>query len=313
MALNQNTVGIILATYNGEKYLQAQLDSICNQDFSSWHLYVRDDGSQDKTLQILEKKYYEIPDKMTIVTSTLGNCGVIGNFSELLSQTKEQYILFSDQDDVWKPNKISISLEKMKLLERQFGCHLPLLVHTDLTIVNEHLQVIHPSFKQFARLNFRLFTSLNRLLVQNVVTGCTMLINRPLADLSMPIPKDVVMHDWWIALCAAAFGQIGWIDGSTIYYRQHGKNSVGAKPYALKSYLKRWWKGDVKQDKRQEQANLFYDRFNDKLDSNQKQLLSGFKQYCEGSFFEKRQSIVKYQFYRSGLLRKLYDWICRFS
>jgi hypothetical protein len=152
------------------------------------------------------------------------------------------YLFCSDQDDVWHPDKIERQLATMAAAEQKTRSGTPLLVHSDLTVVDDALRVIHPSFMRHQRIRHEDVAPLNTLLVQNFVTGCTCLLNRPLAEACLPLPESIIMHDWWIALCAAACGAIHYLDQPTLLYRQHGRNEVGAVGFwsTLNIWRKSW-------------------------------------------------------------------------
>jgi glycosyltransferase involved in cell wall biosynthesis len=229
-----STIDILLATYNGGAYLEEQLVSIEAQTHSNWRLIARDDGSADGTPDSLARFQDRHPDKVTIIQDDDGNLGLVQNFSRLMSVSTAPYAAFCDQDDVWVPEKLSVCLERMRELEAEHGSDKPLLVFTDLTIVNEELKVIHPSFWQYQSLQPQRCNDLNRLLLQNVVTGCTALISRSLIRKAVPIPEGAIVHDWWLALVAAGFGRSRFVSLPTVLYRQHSLNVIGAKPFTLK-------------------------------------------------------------------------------
>ena len=222
-------VTILLATLNGEKYLKAQLESIAAQTYENWQLVVGDDGSTDQTLEILKEFQKEHPNQVTIYENNPPFGSAKGNFINLLRNSYGPHFMFCDQDDVWKRDKIYLTLQKMEALETRYGDKVPILVHSDLSVVDENLEMVAESFFQYANLPKRVM--LNRLIVQNSVTGCTVMINRCLQQFflrQLPIPK-IIMHDYWAALSAKVFGKIGFVNEPTMLYRQHGHNSVGAK------------------------------------------------------------------------------------
>lgn len=222
-------IEILLATYNSEKYLTDQLDSLFEQTFEDWHLTVQDDGSTDKTVDILRKYAAVYPEKMTVHVNEKNLGGAKYNFYDMLLKADADYVMTCDHDDVWLPDKMERTMATMKDLEAQNAPDIPLLVHTDLTVVDENQTIVAASMFFQQQLDAGR-TSLRELLVQNMVTGCTVMVNRALLSL-LPrnIPANMVMHDWWMALVAAAFGAIGFVKDPTILYRQHGNNEVGAK------------------------------------------------------------------------------------
>ena len=230
-------VTILLATLNGEDYLKAQLESIAAQTYENWQLVVGDDGSTDDTISIIEEFSEKHPDQVTIIKNDPPQGSAKDNFISLLRNSYGPYFMFCDQDDVWKPDKIYLTLQKMESLEARYGDKIPILVHSDLSVADSNLEMIAESFFQYADIPKRIV--LNQLMVQNSVTGCTVMINRCLQQYflrELPISK-IIMHDYWAALIAKVFGKIGFVNESTMYYRQHGNNSVGAKNAKNPVYL----------------------------------------------------------------------------
>jgi len=137
-------------------------------------------------------------------------------------------IFFSDQDDIWLPHKIARQLQSLREMERQHGPGTPLLCYSDLEVVDQKLHQIHPSFMRYENLRHESHNPIHVLLTQNVVSGCAVVINRNLLEFVTPIPNEVILHDWWLAICAAACGRIGYIDEPLVRYRQHSGNHIGA-------------------------------------------------------------------------------------
>ncbi|MHB8876701.1 MAG: glycosyltransferase family 2 protein [Myxococcaceae bacterium] len=223
-------VFVVLATYNGVRYLDEQLRSLRDQDFSAWELLARDDGSTDGTPELLRR--HAIHDRRLKVLEGRGRLGVIANFGELMRVAVRHgadYVFPCDQDDVWKPQKMSRALALMSELEARHGRETPILVHSDLEVTDGALRTVHESYLKFERIRRHPSAPLNLLLMQNSVTGCAALLNRQLLEIALPFPEGCIMHDWWIALCAAARGHIGFLPHSTILYRQHFSNQVGSR------------------------------------------------------------------------------------
>lgn len=228
--MSEATVVILLSTFNGAEYVAEQIESIRRQTMSDWMLLVRDDGSSDETVQIVGK-LAETDRRIVLTEDGKGNLGPAGSFGLLLQSAAEAgacYVALADQDDVWRPDKLARELQLLRSREAEVGADTPILVHSDLTVVAEDLSVVHPSFLRFQGLERAAGAPLGRLLVQNFVTGCTVVVNRALLDVATPLPK-VAMHDWWLALCAAALGQLAYLPEPTVLYRQHGRNAAGAR------------------------------------------------------------------------------------
>jgi rhamnosyltransferase len=224
------STGILLATYNGAPYLREWLASLERQTFSNWQLLVRDDSSTDTTSAILAEAA-AADRRIRVLHDSFGRQGPAQNFGLLMKAAlvrKFDHVAFADQDDVWLPDKLARQLDLMRRAEESGGCGVPLLFHSDLTVVDERLTTLHPSFMRWSDLPSGDAVTAARLLVRNSVVGCTMLANRALLDLAVPAPAEMVMHDWWLGLLAATKGQLLYEDAPTVLYRQHANNEVGA-------------------------------------------------------------------------------------
>lgn len=224
----QPAISICMATYNGERFLRQQLDSILAQSNQDWQLLVRDDGSDDDTVPIVEDYASRLPGRIRLVTDGGGRLGANLNFGKLLEYADTEYIMFSDQDDVWLPNKIDLTLNAMKAAEQIYP-DKPVLIHTDLKVVDSDLNIIADSMWSYQKLFPEIGDDLSKIMAQNVVTGCTVVINRKARDVSTPIPAEAIMYDWWIAIRVAKHGKIVYISTPSILYRQHPGSEIGAK------------------------------------------------------------------------------------
>ncbi|OUJ73884.1 glycosyltransferase family 2 protein [Hymenobacter crusticola] len=222
-------VTILLATYNGAKYIEEQLDSILQQTHTNWELLIRDDTSSDATLRIIATYQARFPDRIFIINDDLGNLGSTLNFNALLRLARKKdaaYIMLCDQDDFWLPDKIAYSLAKMRSLEHKYGKNFSLLIHTNFHYVNTELKIIKAS-RNFQATKIPQL-NLCHLLAQNPVYGCTTILNSKLLNVIGDIPPRAENHDYWIAMVASALGKIYYADKKTILYRQHGKNISGS-------------------------------------------------------------------------------------
>ena len=259
---------VLLATYNGAEFLSDQIQSIQEQTISNWILLVRDDGSEDSTRDVLDKLAAK-DKRIRCVHDTLGSLGAARNFGELMRLAwveEAEIIFFSDQDDVWLSTKMREQIDVLDNMEESHGRDTPILVYSDLEVVDRWLQPIHHSFMRYQGLTHEAQYPVRVLLTQNFVTGCATVINRSLLKLAVPLPPDVVMHDWWLALCAAVCGQIGYLPNATLRYRQHDSNQIGAQRILAmmnpsSSRTRRWWKeGGSRLFKSIEQAGLLSER-----------------------------------------------------
>ena len=224
-----DNLAILLATYNSEKYLRQQLDSVLNQSYTDWKLYIRDDGSKDKTLEIVNE-YIQRDDRLYLLHDEVKGRGAKNSFLWLLEQTDSSYTMFCDHDDVWFPEKIEVTLKQMLEMEQIYPT-LPVVVHTDLEVTDPELKTISPSFWEYTRLN-AIVNNMRMIPVNNVVTGCTMLINKKAKEVAFPVHPDALMHDSWITLRVLSNkGIVSALPRATIFYRQHGANTLGAIKY----------------------------------------------------------------------------------
>lgn len=227
-------IHILLSTYNGERYLSEQLDSIIAQTVADWRLFVRDDGSTDTTVQLLEK-YAKADRRIRLITDG-ENIGACRSFERLLTQCGEvDYYAFADQDDVWKPEKLAVCMEEMQRQE-QLLLGKPIVVHTDLQVVDEHLHPIAQSFWQYGGICPAILDdNIHFLAICNSVTGCAMLMNEAARQAVLPFPPHVYMHDAWIGIrVLAAGGVVVPVYQTTICYRQHTDNVCGAQHYRFR-------------------------------------------------------------------------------
>ena len=234
MRPSTRSVDILLATYNGGRFLAEQLQSLERQTFRSWRLIARDDGSTDATRALLADFQARHPAAVRLIEDSGARLGAAGNYARLLQAMTADFGLFCDQDDVWQPDKIE-SLLTMALAHERPG--VPLLVHSDLAVVDQDLRLVAPSFWRYQFIRPER-CQWSRLAVQNVVTGCACLFNDALRRAALPIPPEAIMHDWWLALVAATVGDIRWTDAVTVQYRQHDGNDTGAKAWGP-VYLRR--------------------------------------------------------------------------
>lgn len=230
--MQSKSVQIVLATYNGARYLPAQLDSIFAQQAYFSEILISDDGSKDNTLEVIEQYTNRYPGKIKVVPKKAGQKGAASNFSNLLEWSTADYVLLCDQDDVWDEDKINSMTARIRALEAQYSAEKPLLVHSDLRVVDDQLRQISGSLFDYQNLD-KHSSSLTDCLCQNSVTGCTVIVNRALIRMALPVAPQAVMHDWWLALVAAAFGRIEFVDKPYISYRQHASNTLGAKGWGI--------------------------------------------------------------------------------
>lgn len=215
-------VDVAMATYNGAIYIVEQIESIERQSFKNIRLHISDDNSSDGTLQLISGR--EIISEIHV---NKRNVGPSQNFWKAMSLCKSDYVAFCDQDDTWRSDKIHLLMERLLLIEQEKGKNHPILVYSDLTLVDSNLKLLSESFFRTTGKS-KNCSDPRDFIVSNHIPGCTMLMNRALIDKAGTLPLDVRMHDWWIALIATLVGTLSYIDAPLINYRQHGNNAVGA-------------------------------------------------------------------------------------
>lgn len=234
-------VDVLLATFNGAPYLAQQLDSILAQTHQNFRLLISDDGSTDATTHILDSYRARFGSRMVILPYAGRGRGVTRNFENLMLASLQDgvagWAAFADQDDVWLPHKLERLVREMTGVERAIGSEKPCLVHSDLTVVDERLQTIAPSFVEYQQMNPSACSPLSLLSV-NQVTGCATLVNRALLSIALPIPSQAILHDWWCALVSGC-GHRSYLHTPLLLYRQHGANQVGARSRSLAGRLLR--------------------------------------------------------------------------
>lgn len=244
------TIGVLLAAYNGEAYLPEQLASLRSQDDPAFTVIIQDDGSSDHTPDVLSE-LVQADGRFRLGCESGGHLGAIGNFLSLLGQDTSDYSALCDQDDLWEPNRLSRCREALEAAEARYGAETPLLVHSDSRVMDVHGHILHESFFEHQGWDSSA-VGLRRLMVQNNVTGCTLMINASLRRLIVAHAdaNQMHMHDWFIAMTAAAFGRIIFLDEPLVRYRQHGDNVKGASRDTLSrrgmQALSRWQKGKAR-------------------------------------------------------------------
>ena len=219
---------VLLTAYNGSAHLPALLDSLESQTDPDFEVLLQDDGSEDGTGSLLADQCAKDP-RFSFGNEQGRHLGAAGNFLSLIRQTDADHVLLCDQDDFWEESKIAVLKQTMREMEAEYGADTPLLVHSDCSLISEEGDLIGDSFFRHQGWDPKAVT-LPPLLVQNNVTGCTIIMNAPLRRLiaSHARAKDLFMHDWFIALTAASFGKIRFVGQPLTRYRQHGDNAIGA-------------------------------------------------------------------------------------
>lgn len=306
------SVDILLATWNGARFLREQVDSVLAQDDQDWRLLIRDDGSTDDTSAIIADYAARHPGRVVAVDCPSAGKGALGNFGALLAASSAPYVMCCDQDDAWIPGKVALTRARMRQLEAEHGAGKPLIVHTDLAVVDGDMRELCPSLWQFQGIDPRL-DRLNRLLVQNVITGCAMMANRRCLELSLPVPASAMMHDWWMGLVACAFGAIAWDPTPTVRYRQHGGNTLGAQAYSGWEVLKKAaakarlpkLNARYRIEANLAQGRAFLARYRATLPPRHLRTVEAYVRLGEAGWFSRRGLVLRHGFWKIGAMRNL--------
>ena len=248
-----------MATYNGEKYLAEQLDSIINQTYHNWNLLIRDDNSTDRTLEIIQD-YQKKDNRIKLLKDNEGNLGIVKNFEELLKNSESEFIMFSDQDDIWIENKLDVYLktaEKIKI--KGF------LLHSDAILFDKNKSnILKDTFIFKKAIN----KGLENVFFNYFVQGATILISKEIKNFILPFPKEVYLHDRYIHLISELFFERIFVNEALIYYRQHGDNQIGAKNTIRELLSKRYF------DERDRQLiKVIYNKYGSLLADDKKKLI----------------------------------------
>lgn len=290
------SVAILMSTYNGEKYIQGQLDSIVNQTYIDWRLYIRDDGSSDRTKDIIKKNALKDERIIFINANYSKNIGVVKSFFSLLEFAKANYYMFCDQDDIWLPNKIECTVQQANVQDM----NIPLLVHTNMTTFSDNLGIINRRFYGNSSID-----NLNRMVSSNSVTGCTMLINNSMKSLIInDANSNIIMHDWWIGLCAASIGHIVYIESPTIMYRLHNDNLVGTDTN-LKDRMRRLFNYNHEISRQKNailQSRLLLLNHSNEMISSKRRIIEIFVDLNNQTFFKRMNSIIRFKLKKNSIL-----------
>lgn len=307
--LDDNTVAICMATYNGDKFIDEQIQSILNQTVRNWILFIRDDNSKDYTVQRIRRFIEQYPMKIVLIDDpTLVGGSSKKNFSSIVQWIKNNYdfnyFMFADQDDYWLPDKIEKTLSTMKHVEEKTTG--PVLIHTDLKVVDSKLNELGSSFFRYRSLDPNV-KDLNHLLIQNNTTGCTMMWNKALNDIVSLSDDKVAMHDWWLAIAACCFGTIEYVKDATILYRQHETNVVGATRVNTLSFIimRLMGKNHVRETLKLsvDQAGAFLEFYKDMLNPEQYNVISSFSKLYSHNKIVRIAQVIKNKYLKQGVVQ----------
>lgn len=257
--IENKKIDILMATYNGEKYLVEQLDSIINQTYHNWNLLIRDDNSTDKTLEIIQN-YHKKDKRIKILKDNKGNLGIVRNFEELLKSSESEFIMFSDQDDIWVENKLDMYLKMIEKIKNK-----GFMIHSDAILFDKNKSnILKDTFISKKAIN----RGLENVFFNYFVQGATILISKEIKNFILPFPKEVYLHDRYIHLISELFFERIFVNKALIYYRQHGDNQIGAKNTIRELLSKRYF------DERDRQLiKVIYNKYGSLLTDDKKKLI----------------------------------------
>lgn len=299
-----------MCTFNGEKYIREQLQSIADNTMTEWMLYASDDKSTDNTRVILQDFYKKYPDKVKIAVHEEQN-GVALHFLEMIQKVSEEMldedvIMLCDQDDVWYKNKLEVTLEHMNSLIDKYTNQIPLLVCSDVQVVDENMLQISPSFREMNHYSIRNI-DFSHLMMENKVQGCTIMINKTLAVKIKELPKNISMHDSWLGLIASALGKIDYITSPTMAYRQHASNVKGTMNYwqMIRMQFQNLSMQKYTVYREALQIKEFLRIYDIELDDYFRQAAKAFASLEQQGFWTKRKNIIKYHMWKTGIVRNI--------
>lgn len=308
-----NRIAVLLSTYNGERYLAEQLESLWAQTVSDFDLVIRDDGSTDGTLALLHAVHAARPMQVRLIdrgrvdpAAPAQRLGPKDSFARLLAHVDAPYVAFCDQDDRWMPDKLETTLAAIKRAEALHGCDTPVLACSDAIITDQQLNPIGPPYL----VKHRLTTShgreltLARLLFRNYAIGATTMLNAALAARCRAVPAKAIMHDWWCALVATLIGRVVVLPRPLMLYRQHDANVIGSSGRKLPTSSKEarealaWSQRGVMRSVQQAQA--LHAAFARQLTSEQLRVLEPFLNFNAQTAPQRLLTIARTGAYKPG-------------
>lgn len=302
---------IIMCTYNGEKYIKEQIDSILNNSITDWQLYISDDGSTDSTYALASKYAKDCPQKI-ILSTHIGTADPSMHFLEKIRDISmimhdDDYIMLCDQDDIWYKNKIELTLKHMSNQIVRYGNRIPLLVCTDVEVVNEKKEQLSESFRRMIHYSIKKLDAAH-LLMEHKAQGCTIMINKVLADKVRELPVVETKHDMWLEMLAVTMGKVDYVDEPTMAYRRHAEQYTAGEM--------RFWKMVLEQLKHMKdqkymvyglapQTQEFMRIYGGELEYNCKELMEKFATLEQQGFWQKRFNIIKYHMWKTGVIRNI--------
>ena len=301
-------IAILMATFNGSRYLQDQLDSLWQQTRQDFELYVRDDGSSDETLSLLRTAAAAHPGRLHIVTSDSTRLGPKRSFLSLLQHTDAHYIALCDQDDFWLPHKLERLVDATAHAESSLTADTPVLCCSDATVADAALQPMKGTYfeRHGVRVSDGRDLALSRLLFRNFAIGATTMVNSALARRCREVPAAAIMHDWWMALVATALGRAVVLTEPLILYRQHSANEIGSR---LRAVPRTWVQMEGYLELSRTSAArcvaqaIAFNRHFDPLPPESARILEPFTSFAEQGWMRRASTLIRSRAFKPGLAR----------
>jgi glycosyltransferase involved in cell wall biosynthesis len=302
-----STCDVILAVFNGQTYLPEMLDSLLSQTIRDFNVLVRDDGSRDGSLEILENYKGRFEGRLNVIRGESSGSAT-ANFAILMRETKADYVLLADQDDVWKPEKVELTLRSLRAAEAKYGKSTPIYFATDIAVVNKDLELISASYWKWKRLRPSMMSKLSQSLICVPVDGMASGMYRALIDLSNPVAEKAISHDWWAQLIAAAMGRVICDPAVTALYRVHGGNASVPKKVGIIPYLKLGLDASFLRrglGRRIEQASALSDAFAGRMPPDKLKIIQKFTRLQSESFLKRRLTLISGNYLYHDLVRNV--------
>jgi glycosyltransferase involved in cell wall biosynthesis len=306
-----STCDVILAVWNGKDYLPAMLDSLLSQTTSEFNVLVRDDGSTDGSREILENYKQKFDGRLSVIAGEPTRSAT-ANFAILMRETKADYVLFADQDDVWRPEKVGLTLRSLKEAEAKYGRSTPIYFATDIEVANKDLELINPSYWKWKRLKASRMSKLSQSLICVSIQGMASGINRALLDLANPVSAKAISHDWWTQLIAAAMGKVICDPTTTALYRVHGGNASIPKPVGVLPYLRLGLDASFLRrglGRRIEQADALADALAGRMPPDKLKIIRRFTRLQSQGFLQRRWTLVSGNYLYHDLVRSVATFV----
>jgi glycosyltransferase involved in cell wall biosynthesis len=306
-----STCDVILAVWNGQDYLPAMLDSLLSQTASEFNVLVRDDGSTDGSREILENYKQKFDGRLSVIAGEPTRSAT-ANFAILMRETKAEYVLFADQDDVWRPEKVGLTLRSLKEAEAKYGKSTPIYFATDIEVANKDLELINPSYWKWKRLKASRMSKLSQSLICVSIQGMASGINRALLDLANPVSAKAISHDWWTQLIAAAMGKVICDPTTTALYRVHGGNASIPKPVGVLPYLRLGLDASFLRrglGRRIEQADALADALAERMPPDKLKIIRRFTKLQSQGFLQRRWTLVSGNYLYHDLVRSVATFV----